>query len=44
LSTIGQIYNGCTGFIAMTTQCRTWNVSECLYSLYAWLLLLSSAW
>jgi len=39
---IGRIYNRrCTGFLAMTTQCRTRNVSECLYSIYAWLLLFS---
>ena len=35
LSTIGQICNRCTGFVAITTQLRTRNVSECLYSLYA---------
>jgi len=32
---IGRICNRCMGFIAMTTQRRMQNVSECLYSLYA---------
>ena len=36
LCTIVPICNRCTGFFAMTTQRRTRNVSECLYSLYAW--------
>ena len=34
---------GCTGFVAMTAQRRTRNVSECLYSLYAWLVVCSCA-
>jgi len=34
LCTIGRICNRCTGFGAVIT--RTGNVSECLYSLYAW--------
>ena len=36
LCTIGWICSPCTGFVAITTQRRTRNVSECLYSLYAW--------
>jgi len=30
------------GFRSMTTQHRTRNVSECLYSLYAWFILLTA--
>jgi len=38
LCTIGRIYNRWTGFVAMTTA-RTRNVSEWLYSLYAWFII-----
>jgi len=31
---LGRFEIGCTGFVAMTSQRRTRNVSECLYSLY----------
>jgi len=37
LFTIQRVCNRCTGFVAMTTQRQTRNVSECFYSLYAWL-------
>jgi len=38
LCIVGRIYNRCTGFVAMRIEniARTQNVSECLYSLYAW--------
>ena len=39
MCTIGSICNRSTGLIAMTSWRRMRNVSECLYSLYAWFYL-----